>query len=67
MRATSTTHSILSAQFGHHNTDGPRSRGQRSFRYDDHFCYITIHRWTFNLKAFDHEGRLFDQFSIEKD
>jgi acid phosphatase type 7 len=40
---------------------------KQEFRSDYHFCYITIHRGTFNLKAFDHEGRLFDQYSIKKE
>lgn len=36
-------------------------------RVDFHFCYATVHQGTFNLKAFDQEGRLFDQFTIKKD
>jgi predicted phosphodiesterase len=36
-------------------------------RVDYHFCYITIHQGTFNFKAFDHEGRLFDQFALKKE
>jgi predicted phosphodiesterase len=37
------------------------------FRSDYHFCYATVHDGTFNLKAFDHEGRLFDQFALKKE
>ncbi len=40
---------------------------KQEFRSDYHFCYVTVHRGTFNLKAFDHEGRLFDQFTLTKD
>lgn len=40
---------------------------KREGRVDYHFCYVTIHNGTFNLKAFDHEGRLFDEFSLKKD
>jgi predicted phosphodiesterase len=36
-------------------------------RVDYHFCYVTVHQGTFNFKAFDQEGRLFDQFSLKKD
>jgi predicted phosphodiesterase len=36
-------------------------------RSDYHFCYATVHRGTFNLKAIDHEGRLFDQFTLKKE
>lgn len=36
-------------------------------RVDFHFCYATVHEGTFNLKAFDHEGRLFDQFTLKKE
>jgi predicted phosphodiesterase len=36
-------------------------------RVDYHFCYITIHQGTFHFKAFDQDGRLFDQFSLKKD
>lgn len=36
------------------------------FRSDYHFCYVTVHNGTFNLKAFDQEGRLFDQFTLQK-
>ena len=40
---------------------------KQEFRSDFHFCYATVHLGTFNLKAFDQEGRLFDQFTIKKD
>jgi hypothetical protein len=40
---------------------------KQEFRSDYHFCYVTIHNGTFNLKAIDHEGRLFDQFTLKKD
>jgi predicted phosphodiesterase len=39
---------------------------KQQFRSDYHFCYVTVHQGTFNLQAFDVEGRLFDQFSINK-
>ena len=32
-----------------------------------HFCYVTVHNGTLNLKAIDQEGRLFDQFTLKKD
>jgi hypothetical protein len=35
-------------------------------RVDYHFCYITVQNGTFTLKAFDHEGRLFDTFTLTK-
>ncbi len=37
------------------------------FRSDFHFCYATVHGGTFDLKAFDQEGRQFDQFTIRKE
>jgi len=40
---------------------------KQEFRSDFHFCYVTIHQGTFHLKAFDHEGRLFDQFALTKE
>jgi predicted phosphodiesterase len=39
---------------------------KQEFRSDFHFCYVTVHNGTFNLKAFDQEGRLFDQFTRQK-
>jgi 3',5'-cyclic AMP phosphodiesterase CpdA len=39
---------------------------KQEFRSDYHFCYVTVHNGTFNLKAFDVEGRLFDQFTLTK-
>lgn len=36
-------------------------------RSDYHYCYATIHAGTFQMKAFDHEGRLFDAFTIKKE
>jgi predicted phosphodiesterase len=35
-------------------------------RVDHHFCYVTVQQGTFHLKAFDQEGRLFDQFTLNK-
>lgn len=35
-------------------------------RVDYHYCYLTVHENTLNLKAFDQEGRLFDHFSKRK-
>ena len=35
-------------------------------RSDYHFCYATVHGGTFHMKAFDHDGRLFDSFSLTK-
>lgn len=40
---------------------------KQEFRSDYHYCYATIHQGTFNFKAFDHEGRLFDHFALRKD
>jgi phosphodiesterase/alkaline phosphatase D-like protein len=40
---------------------------KQEFRSDFHFCYVTVHLGVFNLKAIDHEGRLFDQFSLKKE
>ncbi len=37
------------------------------FRSDYHYCYVTVHQGTLNLKAIDHEGHLFDQFTIKKE
>ena len=35
-------------------------------RVDFHYCYLTVHGKSLNFKAFDQEGRLFDQFAKEK-
>ena len=40
---------------------------KQEFRSDFHFCYATVHRGTLNVKVFDHEGRLFDQFALKKE
>lgn len=40
---------------------------KQEFRSDFHFCYVTVHNGTLNLKAVDQEGRLFDQFTLKKD
>lgn len=39
---------------------------KQEFRSDYHFCHVNLHRGSFALKAFDHEGRLFDQFALSK-
>ena len=36
-------------------------------RSDYHFCYVAVHGGTFDLKAFDVEGRQFDQLTLRKD
>jgi hypothetical protein len=36
-------------------------------RVDFHYCYFTVHGGTLHMKAFDQEGRLFDQFSLKKE
>ncbi len=33
---------------------------------DYHYCYVTIHGGRFNLKAYDHQGRLFDVLDLDK-
>ena len=33
---------------------------------DYHYCYVTVQDGTFNLKAFDQENRLFDEFTLTK-
>lgn len=35
-------------------------------RVDYHYCYLTVQAGTLNFKAFDQEGRLFDQYSKRK-
>ncbi len=40
---------------------------KQEFRSDYHFCYVPVHNGTFTLKAIDHEGRLFDQFTLKKE
>lgn len=40
---------------------------KQEFRSDYHFCYLTVHQGSLQFKAFDHEGRLFDHFSLKKD
>jgi acid phosphatase type 7 len=35
-------------------------------RVDFHYCYVAINGNNFDLKAFDQNGNLFDQFSIDK-
>ncbi len=37
------------------------------FLSDYHFCYVTVHGGTLNLKAITHEGQLFDQFTLKKE
>jgi acid phosphatase type 7 len=39
---------------------------KKEFRSDFHYCYATVHNGTFELKAFDHENRLFDSFALKK-
>jgi hypothetical protein len=39
---------------------------KRQHRSDYHFCYVTVHQGTFDLKAFDVEGRLFVEFTLSK-
>jgi hypothetical protein len=39
---------------------------KRQFRSDYHFCYVTVHNGTFDLKAVDQEGRQFDEFTLQK-
>jgi predicted phosphodiesterase len=39
---------------------------KHQFRSDFHFCHVAVHNGTFHLKAFDHDGRLFDQFTLKK-
>jgi phosphodiesterase/alkaline phosphatase D-like protein len=36
-------------------------------RTDYHYLYVTVHQKTLHLKAFDHEGRLFDQVTLTKE
>ncbi len=35
-------------------------------RSDYHFCYVTVHGGKLTLKAFDHQGMLFDTFDLVK-
>jgi hypothetical protein len=35
-------------------------------RVDHHYCYVTIHGGTFQFKAFDQNGMLFDSFALSK-
>jgi predicted phosphodiesterase len=35
-------------------------------RADYHFCYVSVHGDELNLKAFDHQGMLFDTFDVHK-
>lgn len=35
-------------------------------RSDYHFCYVTIHGDKLSLRAFDHQGMLFDVFDVDK-
>ena len=36
-------------------------------RVDYHYCYFNIHLGVLECKVFDHEGRLFDMFTMKKD
>ncbi|MBA4063927.1 MAG: hypothetical protein C0501_09485 [Isosphaera sp.] len=40
---------------------------KREGRVDHHFCYVTVHGGALGLKAFDQEGRLFDEFALNKE
>ena len=40
---------------------------KRQFRSDYHYCYVTVQNGTFDLTAFDQEGRQFDHFTLRKD
>ena len=35
-------------------------------RSDFHYCYVAVHQNAFRFKAFDRQGRLFDQFELKK-
>jgi predicted phosphodiesterase len=35
-------------------------------RSDFHYCYVTVHGDVLEFKAFDHDGRLFDQIAVSK-
>lgn len=39
---------------------------KKEFLSDFHYCYVTVHNGTFELKAFDKDGRLFDSFGLKK-
>jgi acid phosphatase type 7 len=39
---------------------------KKEFRSDFHYCYVTVHNGSFELKAFDKDDRLFDSFTLKK-
>jgi len=42
-------------------------RSHKSHRKDiHHFCYVTVNGSEFDIKAYDFEGRLFDQVTLRK-
>jgi acid phosphatase type 7 len=46
---------------------GPYRPGfQRHVKQGHHFCYVTVHGGEFEIKAYDLEGRLFDQVTLKK-
>jgi predicted phosphodiesterase len=46
---------------------GPYRPGfQRHVKQGHHFCYVTVHGGEFDIKAYDLEGRLFDQVTLRK-
>lgn len=48
-------------------TAGPYRPGfQRHVKRGHHFCYVTVHGGEFDIKAYDLEGRLFDQVTLKK-
>jgi hypothetical protein len=46
---------------------GPYRPGfQRHVKHGHHFCYVTVNGGEFDIKAYDLEGRLFDQVTLRK-
>ncbi len=62
-----TLYMITGGAGGPLETAGPYRPGfQRHVKHGHHFCYVTVHGGEFDIKAYDLEGRLFDQVSLLK-
>ncbi len=62
-----TLYMITGGAGGPLETPGPYRPGfQRHLKHGHHFCYVTVHGGEFDIKAYDLEGRLFDQVTLRK-
>lgn len=63
-----TIYMVTGGAGGNLETTGPyRTNFQHRVRRGHHYCYVTVHGGQLDIKAFDLDGRLFDQIVINKD